>query len=85
MNLGNFHMLPTNIKRHQCLEKGAFKLPMEIFCLNKLSIFWSCLGSKNVVLKTIIKYSNFKVLWPLYSNTLFFWQFHESNFDKCDV
>jgi hypothetical protein len=66
-------MLPTNIKHHPCLEKGAFKLPMEIFCLNKLSKFWSCLGSKIVVLKTIIKYSSFKVLWPLYSsNTLFF-------------
>jgi hypothetical protein len=78
-------MLPINIKHHPCLENGAFKLPMGIFCLNKLSNFWSCLGNKNVVLRTIIKYSNFKVLWPLYSTTLFFLQFHESNFDKCNV
>jgi hypothetical protein len=58
---------------------------MEIFCLNKLSNFWSCFGGKNVVLKTVIKYSNFMVLWPLYSNTLFFLQCHESIFDKCNV
>ncbi len=68
-------MLPTNIKRHPYLQKGAFKLPMEIFYLNKLSNLWSCLGNKNVVLKSIRKYSNFKVLWPLYSNTLFFCNF----------
>jgi hypothetical protein len=68
-------MLPTNIKHHPCLENGAFKLPMEMLCLNKLSNFWSCLGSKNVVLKTIIKYNNFKVLWSIYSNTLCFCDF----------
>ncbi len=39
---------------------------------------------QDIVLKTIIEYTCFKVLWPLH-NRLSFLQSRQSNFDKCKV